>query len=397
MAFESPAVLASEVITYTTFLLCARHAWRNGIEHQILLVVTLFAASAVDPFCLISEQIRNYYHDHASILMADRHVAPWQFPLFCNLAYLGTASVWKLNLPLKVETAAVAVVNSYTFYPADQFFCSFLVYQWHQTDPLYFDRNGAGSHACVPCGSSMWVMTYGMCGSLLARLSTKWYKYTYKTNLRSVFSMEGLKILGTLILIFLPLHIVPVFPLLYAPIAMLYGDAALAVRVFFWGCTGFCVYNFKAEKQSKGNEVMLESRDGAPNDKCVLTLACLIWFGGFAVSGYILDPSNIVSLSVHQPYGGSRKNASNFCDDEEVYLFGLGRRKKYICDEDFKFWSMCDDKPRPNPGDQTYHICGVEGDEPFWREYFGSIAIGCCLHTLCFIYAARKNAVIKDD
>ena len=128
---------------------------------MLLLAITLVAASAVDPFCLISPQIRNYYHDHASLLLADRHVAPWQFPLFCDLAYLGAAAVWRLQLPLKVELAAVAVVNSYTFYPADQFFCKWLVYQWHDSDPLYADRNGAGSGQCVPAGSSMWVMTYG--------------------------------------------------------------------------------------------------------------------------------------------------------------------------------------------------------------------------------------------
>ena len=120
MLEASPALLAAEIITYGTFLLCAWHAWRNGAEHCLLLFVTLTAASAVDPFCLISPQIRNYYHDHASVLLADRRVAPWQFPLFADLAYLGAAAVWRLNLPLEVELAAVAVVNSYTFYPADQ-------------------------------------------------------------------------------------------------------------------------------------------------------------------------------------------------------------------------------------------------------------------------------------
>ena len=130
MYHDSPATLSAEVITHTTFLLCLVHSIKNGSEHTLLLFITLLAASAVDPFCLISPQLRNYYHDHASVLAWDRHVAPWQFTLFANLAYLGAAAVWRMKLPLNVELAAVAVVCSYTFYPADQFFCKWIVYQW---------------------------------------------------------------------------------------------------------------------------------------------------------------------------------------------------------------------------------------------------------------------------
>ena len=113
-------------------------------------------------FCLISENLRNYWHNHASVLMFDRHVAPWQFPLFCNIAYLGTATVWE-NLLLRehcgafVEAIAAGVLSSYTFYIFDQIACKYNIYQWHAQDELYVDRHGE----CVPAASSMWVIAYG--------------------------------------------------------------------------------------------------------------------------------------------------------------------------------------------------------------------------------------------
>ena len=66
---------------------------------------------------------------NASVLMADRHVAPWQFPLFALIAYLPGAAVWALRLDsLVAETCLVACVASLTFYPFDLLACRWLVY-----------------------------------------------------------------------------------------------------------------------------------------------------------------------------------------------------------------------------------------------------------------------------
>jgi hypothetical protein len=113
---NSPELFAAESITYVCFCLGLVHAYKNGREHLTFFLIALCAASAVDPFCLISPQIRNYFHSHASVLLIDRHVAPWQFPFFADLAYVGGAMVWSLNLDLVSETALVAFVCSYTFY-----------------------------------------------------------------------------------------------------------------------------------------------------------------------------------------------------------------------------------------------------------------------------------------
>jgi hypothetical protein len=387
MMTESPSTLSAEIITYSTFVFCFIHSNKNGSSHTLLLFITLLAASIVDPFCLISSQLRNYYHDHASILAWDRHVAPWQFPLFSNLAYLGSAAVWNLKLPIKVETAAVAVVCSYTFYPADQFFCKWLVYQWHDQDPLYADRNGAGTGKCVPCGSSMWVMTYSMCGSFLARCATKYYKKYYKKELVN-YSKDWWLLMATCVCIFLPAHIFPIFPLLYAPIAMIYGDAALAVQLFFGGCCIWWVYKHITITTT---EMSATKSDVA---KGWLIAAGIIWFGGLTAVGVLIDPANVRSYSIHQPYGGKGVQESPLCQEKETYLFGLpgAVRKKYQCEEDFRFWKLCDDEAPPKPGDDTYALCGTKGDTYFWTEYFTAIGIGVGLHILCHMSSRRSTS-----
>jgi len=399
MYAQSPALLAAETITYLTFLLCFLHAYRNGGEHMLLLAITLVAASAVDPFCLISPQIRNYYHDHASLLLADRHVAPWQFPLFCDLAYLGAAAVWRLQLPLKVELAAVAVVNSYTFYPADQFFCKWLVYQWHDSDPLYADRNGAGSGQCVPAGSSMWVMTYGITGSLVARYAAKKY-YDQGTPLRTM-DVNWCRSFLLGVLVFLPGHIFPLFPLFYAPIAMIYGDATLAVRLFFGMCAVYWAQHWWLNRPTALANNTIQ-HVGARQSTQVLVLAALVWFGGLTCVGLFIPPESVRSLSVHQPFGGQNEATSALCGENETYLFGLpgATRKKYMCSDHFRFWQLCKGEEAgnaPQPGDETYAICGTKGDAAFWWEYFSAIGIGVGLHLFCLAATAHAGQKEKKN
>ena len=44
------------------------------------------------------------------------------------------------------------------------------------------------------------------------------------------------------------------------------------------------------------------------------------------------------SDNLHQPYGGSDPE---LCAEQETDLFGLGERKRYMCDSDFRFWKLC--------------------------------------------------------
>jgi hypothetical protein len=233
----------------------------------------------------------------------------------------------------------------------------------------------------------MWVMAYGMCGSFLARVAGKYYRnpqnfassserQTTKT-LPRICSGEGLRLTAGLVLVFLPLHIFPLFPLVYTPITIIW-DASLAVKLFFGACAVVWAFNFRRTTLDAGRVNNLATMP--------LVSAALVWFCGLAAVGLYLDPANVQSLSVHQPFGGRDKSESALCEETETYLFGLpgAVRKKYICEEDFRFWRLCEDKPRPRPGDETYWICGTPGDESFWREYFSSIAIGLALHVLCW-------------
>ena len=350
-------------------------------------------------------------------------------------------------------------------------FC-LVIFRRHDQDPLYADRNGAGTGQCVPCGSSMWVMTYAMCGSFLARKASSYYR-EQGTPLIS-FSKTWWKTLFLGILIFLPCHIFPIFPLFYAPIAMVYGDATLAVRLFFSGCLLYWFINRNQSKQSKQSKPSKQSKqpmccdfivapvlvilkrvynfilntfccnccdncccnicrrassfiprptnpnykkgkrynekddDGIDADSdysdshdktrtsnhTYLIAAACVWFGGLILVGLCINPANVRSYSIHQPYGGTNAAESKLCTETETYLYGLpgAVRKKYQCQEDFRFWTLCKGEIAPMPGDDTYALCGTEGDAAFWKEYFGSIGIGCVLHFVCWWYARKRKS-----
>ena len=246
----------------------------------------------------------------------------------------------------------------------------------------------------------MWVMTYAMCGSFLARKASSYYR-EQGTPLIS-FSKTWWKTLFLGILIFLPCHIFPIFPLFYAPIAMVYGDATLAVRLFFSGCLLYWFVNrnqSKQSKQSKPSKQSKQSKQSKTSNHTYLIAAACVWFGGLILVGLCINPANVRSYSIHQPYGGANAAESKLCTETETYLYGLpgAVRKKYQCQEDFRFWTLCKGEIAPMPGDDTYALCGTEGDAAFWKEYFGSIGIGCVLHFVCWWYTYARKRKSEGD
>ena len=224
-----------------------------------------------------------------------------------------------------------------------------------------------------------------MCGSLLARLAARRYRQrgvalrTFDRNWWAAFAVG--------VLLFLPGHIVPVFPLLYAPIAMMYGDAALAVRIFFGGCAVYWAVA-RSACSSDTKDTGRAGRRGVCTG--VLAAAALVWFGGMVAIGLLVDPASVVSLSIHQPYGGSGAAESALCVETETYLFGLAERKRYICEDEMRYWTLCGEE-RPEPGADVYTICGTAGSPAFYHEYFGTIAAAVALHAGCAMCAFSES------
>jgi hypothetical protein len=372
----SPELFIGELTTYLTFFFGYLHAKKNGNEHLLFLLLSCAAASFVDPICLIHPQIRNYFHSHASILMIDSIVAPWQFPLFANIAYVPGAIVWCLNLKsLVAETALVAVVASWTFYGFDLVACRWLLYQWHQGDPLYQERT-----QCVPLGSSMWVMTYACTASLLARVAGKLIKrYQLVYDNWIWWSM-----FFTMTLVFLPLHIIPI-TLTYFPLWYFYRQDWLAV----WGFWLVCVFI------GLGMSNFLQNRDlKKPKDKALYfaILQSIVWFGGITSVGLFIDPGNVISTSRHEPYGGKGGSTSPLCSINETYLFGMSTRPKYICEQNLKWWTVVPNPTTgqmPKPGDEFYTIRGLPQTPEFSRHFFGSVLIGVLMHVGCVVLSNR--------
>jgi hypothetical protein len=362
LLLHSPEMFLAETITYLTFAIGLAHARRNGPEHVLFLLVALCAASFVDPFCLISPQIRNYFHSHASVLLYDRHVAPWQFPFFGCLSYVGGAVVWSLRLrSIAAEACLVAFVSSYTFYVFDVFACRWLLYQWHNQDPLYAART-----LCVPLASSMWVMTYSLTASALARLAARFFA-KHEIDLHQWWNMTAAVFLS--VLAFLPLHVVPI-SIFYFP-TIVFGKYSYEVVVVF-GLACLAV-----------GLTSLSPRTNPPGDAAIhLAMAqSLVWFGGVAAALVLLDPGHVVSTCVHEPYGG-RGDGSALCSETESYLFGLGTRKRYVCDNELVWWKIVSN---PQPKQDMYTIQGLPMDLDTFVHQARSLAVGSGIHLVIFL------------
>ena len=391
---DSPALASAECITYVAFIFSLLHALssrsrsrsRSSLstskknvnkndDRLMLLTITLLGASIVDPFCLVSEQIRNYYHDRASVLMFGKHVAPWQFPLFANLAYLGGASARRVfersgardekgktvQMWWFAEASLASIINSFTFYSFDMIACKYLIYQWHDQDPLYADRTGE----CVPCASSMWVVAYGFIGSLLAR---------YSHHQHAVNGRPWTECAAAATLVFIPAHILPI-SLLYVPYIVLFRSGAGAVRFSLALCalTVITYFTLAKPRVPSPSAVNLKNRQSM-----LLFAAIAAWFGGLAFHGWFLPPENVVSTCIHQPY----HETSEMCSAQETYLFGFAQRKRFMCASDFRFWELV--PPAPEPGTDWYTIKGLPADKSWYKEYFGTLVVGVVLHTCAF-------------
>ena len=388
---DNPELFAIEALTYAACAAGWIHARRSSPAHALYWAIAFTAASVVDPFCLLSPQLRNYYHSPASVLMLDRHVAPWQFPLFACIAYVPGAVVWALRLKSAVaEAALVAVVASWTFYTADMYACRYLIYQWDQTDPLYTART-----SCVPLASSMWVMTYALTASALAR-ACEAYVAKKQIGWDDKWTWWGLFFVATLA--FLPLHIVPI-SIFYFPAFYFAGKEHEAVW-FFWAlclAVGLVGSRFLTARVSDASDADSPSTTSfafheASTRKWAVAQS-VAWFGGLALAGAALDPGNVVSTCLHQPYGGSRPNPK--CAEKQTYLFGLSERPTYICDQDMVYWSVVPDpvsgKPA-QPGDEWYTIKGKPMDPTYRFEYFGSLAVGVAMHALLLLLSSSSSS-----
>jgi len=369
----------AEAFVYLTALIGFVHAVRSSSQHALFFAIAFAAASFVDPFCLISEQIRNYFHSHASVLLWDRHVAPWQFPLFACIAYVPGAVVWQLGLPLLAETGLVIFAASWSFYCFDLFACRWLLYQWHVSDPLYAART-----ECVPLASSMWVTTYAGTASLLARLAYRYVVDHRKLRMPDAFSLQWWSLFAFCTVAFLPLHIVPI-SLFYFPSFHFKLDKEYEV-VWMFGLAGLAlaVGDYLISGPSKQNP---------PSFSFLVPLQSLVWLGALAYVILVLEPGDVVSTSVHQPYGGASAKTSSLCTQKESYLFGLSSRKRYVCDDDLVHWRIGEDLKtglKPQPLDEWYTIRGLKMDDGFYQHYVGSLIAAVVIHVFLLAFGLLR-------
>lgn len=245
----------------------------------------------------------------------------------------------------------------------------------------------------------MWVMTYAMTASFLARLS---YRTLRQRDIRAprMFSLVwwGIFIVSTLI--FLPLHIVPISLFYFPPFALGLHMEYEVVWGFGLGCLVVALLFSRAFTKREGLDD--DARESSSRVSLMLIfLQSAVWFGGLLYVIAVMDPSSVSSTCVHQPYGGEGKKTSALCNVNETYLFGLSQRRRYACDEDLKHWRIVSDATtgqRPKPLDEFYTIRGLPMDDDFRIHYVTSVVFGFALHcTLLCCFAAKRRESNKKQ
>jgi hypothetical protein len=178
------------------------------------------------------------------------------------------------------------------------------------------------------------------------------------------------------VLIFLPLHIVPI-TLFYFPVFGLELHLERQV-VWLFGLSGL----FGGVAYARREAVLPTSQPTGALRWALLQTT--VWFGSIALVLFNIDPAHVTSCSIHQPYGGTSEN----CEEMESYLFGWGRRKRYLCEEDLSYWQV---DHTPEPKDEYYCIKGVMMDEEFFYHMLTSIVFGFAMQVGLLVLAASSS------
>jgi len=316
----------------------------------------------------VSDEMRNYYHDQASLMMFDRHVAPWQLCYFAMIGYLPVASIWSLDYQNMIGNMfGSAILATYTFYNFDMISAKFLLYTWHDNDPLYAGRTDE-----VPCGSSYWVMTYGMGASLMGQLG-----YSLLVHFPSIPFLAWLVLI---IIVFIPIHLLP-----FLAYDATVGEIHISPQESVWI---FCVVSVIIWFLSGSKRLKYDF----PPKHAILDLAVIISFAAVWCMVFFADPTQVISTSIHQPF-----TVGATCNETETYYWGSMTRRKYICPQDMDargLWKICGEEPQA--GAEWYTICGTPMSQSWFNAFTLNLVAAIVMHFVLRFFRPSLTQPAKD-
>eukprot|EP00005_Dracoamoeba_jomungandri_P006931 CAMPEP_0174269066 /NCGR_PEP_ID=MMETSP0439-20130205/39740_1 /TAXON_ID=0 /ORGANISM="Stereomyxa ramosa, Strain Chinc5" /LENGTH=247 /DNA_ID=CAMNT_0015357633 /DNA_START=262 /DNA_END=1002 /DNA_ORIENTATION=- len=240
------------------------------------------------------------------------------------------------------EYCIAALFGGLMFHPTDLIGAKYMWWTWHNSDPLYSNRDHG-----VPPASPFWVMAY--IGGLAVTLRI----FCGQKNFDKWGSFTSFVVLPVVVG-FVSSFIVMTFPfnLIFHPMILVGGfsafDAMIVFRVLLFVGVIYAVF--------KGNFSFRFS--GIPN---FFTLLTLIYIGTL-VTVTMFEPEKVRSTSYRQAIGGD-------CEELETCFWGAFERKKFLCpstvgdNEGLFSFSCLDLQQMPLPNQTWYTVCGEKVPE----------------------------------
>lgn len=318
---------------------------RGRRSHLFLWVCSFVAGCANDMFFMALPIVDNFWQAQATIMLTPR--LPLYIPAIYNcFMYYSIVAAWRMGFVTSTNSrsgyfkeAALAGLLAELFYAAyDICGAKFLWWTWHDTDAAIAERILG-----VPIGSSMWVITFVFCYSLLLRFVVMGPRH---------LAAEGNPISVSRLLFGLLVISVCCPPMMIITMTTFTGISSAgvpsirALSLLLVVFLALVIVGFFFSPRSK-----------PPHGKrgAFLWLAVLIYFTALALIMLYGVPEAHISRGVHQPIGP----ATTMMTD----MLGYERRKYFDpsnYEEDFTF--DCAHKlPRPGTDDDPldwYTVCG---------------------------------------
>mmetsp|Transcript_3746 Transcript_3746/g.9125 ORF Transcript_3746/g.9125 Transcript_3746/m.9125 type:complete len:411 (-) Transcript_3746:65-1297(-) len=375
-----PTLLVMEVATWLIFVCLAIHAVRSGGRHVCLLLLGAIGGAVLDPFCLLSPEVNNYWHSQAMVMLYNYREPFYQTPLIANVPYICIALAWELPLHRFSTILSSIFAGSFavfTWHICDVVGVQMVWWTWHVHDPLYEERSSG-----VPVASSFWMFAWTLALALVVQATAP-----LLCRMPRLLAVPAVALLGG---VGMPIAQTLVFMVYYHPMIQVAGLSA-ATTTLAAQAAGAAVGAVNLALLARGQPPGAGGDRKAPGcGRALLYLALAVWFGSLLAVATLSDAGLVRTHSIRQPFGGE---AGALCNATELYQFGSMTRRRHVCLPDFAaaghVWRLCGQPPEVG-GSDWYGLCGVTQTHAWVVECWTSAGVAIGLHALvlaCIVVA----------
>jgi len=373
-----PTFLGIEYVAYFLTVISLVHAVKNDRNHLMVWIASFITGSANDIFFMALPMVDNFWQAQATIMLSPR--LPLYICCIYNIfLYYSTITSWRLGFEnMWPEAAITGILALLIYHPYDLIGVKHLWWTWHTTDPPIMNRLFG-----VPLGSSVWILTFSACFSIVLYIC------------RGKFQLNIFKTLMVSCLVTTPLMIVIMTILQVVSFEQQgvpsFSSFNLCLFVYI---TVIIIYSTLLI-DTRNSYKWIEHRCFTKLD-LLLGLSIVSYYAFLIVAGNYGKPDQFKSLGVHQDFGP--------CNVTVTDVMGL-TREKYACSEnmpsewDFRCINFEASPVLKNKVFQWYTICGTPHPHGYiWKTYlniFASVSAVIYFSILIFLTIVTRRRKFK--